>query len=97
MPRLLPATDPRPSCDVEAMVELMTVRLAELVNAIGNLQARLRLVIYAVPVCKKERPNCSGPSEEGKRPAGDDGRSHSKASKPLRCCDTRHCGRHGTS
>src|SRR6516165_5290887 len=52
---------------------------------------------YAVPVCKKGRPNCGGPSEEGKRPAGDDGRSHSKASKPLRCCDTRHCGRHGTS
>ena len=51
---------------------------------------------YAVPVCKKGRPNCGGPSEEGKRPAGDDGRSHSKASKPLRCCDTRHCGRHGT-
>ena len=35
---------------------------------------------YAVPVCKKGRPNCGGPSEEGKRPAGDDGRSHSKAS-----------------
>ena len=51
------------------MVELMTVRLAKLVNASGNPQARLRLVIYAVPVCKKGRPNCGGPSEEGKRPA----------------------------
>src|SRR6516225_5881684 len=51
---------------------------------------------YAVPVCKKGRPNWGGPSEEGKRPAGDDGRSHSKASKPLRCCDTRHFSRHGT-
>src|SRR6516162_11385513 len=51
---------------------------------------------YAVPVCKKGRPNWGGPSEEGKRPAGDDGRSHSKTSKPLRCCDTRHSNRHGT-
>jgi hypothetical protein len=33
VPRLLPATDPRPSCEGKATVELMTVRLAELVNA----------------------------------------------------------------
>src|SRR5262249_4750202 len=31
-PRLLPATDPRPSCQGEATVELMTARLRELVN-----------------------------------------------------------------
>jgi hypothetical protein len=33
VPRLLPATDPRPSCKGEATVELMTARLVELVNA----------------------------------------------------------------
>ena len=32
MPRLLPATDPHPSCEGKAAVELMTARLAELVN-----------------------------------------------------------------
>src|SRR6516225_2358028 len=61
-----------------------------------ELTGQIWIYDYAVPVCKKGRPNCGGPSEEGKRPAGDDGRSHSKASKPLRCCDTRHSGRHGT-
>ena len=62
----------------------------------GNLQARFGFMTTPCLSVKKGRPNCGGPSEEGKRPAGDDGRSHSKASKPLRCCDTRHRGRHGT-
>ena len=61
-----------------------------------ELTGQIWIYDYAVPVSKKGRPNCGGPSEEGKRPAGDDGRSYNKASKPLRCCDTRHCGRHGT-
>src|SRR6516164_2286508 len=62
----------------------------------GNLQARFGFMTTPCLSVKKGRPNCGGPSEVGKRPAGDDGRSHSKASKPLRCCDTRLCGRHGT-
>ena len=33
VPKLLRATDPRPSCKAEATVELMTGRLAELVSA----------------------------------------------------------------
>ena len=32
VPRLLPASDPHPSCEGKAAVELMTGRLAELVN-----------------------------------------------------------------
>jgi hypothetical protein len=71
----LATTDPPHSCEVEAMVELMTVRLAELVNARmrrsdGNPQARLGLEIYAVPVCKKGAAKCVGPSEGGNAPPG---------------------------
>ena len=43
VPRLLPTTDPRPSCEGKATVELMTARLAELVNA--------RMGTYRLSLC----------------------------------------------
>ena len=46
----LVATDPPDSCEVEAMAELMTVRLAELVNA--------RVGTYRLDLCLWSRRAC---------------------------------------
>jgi hypothetical protein len=49
VPGLLPTNNPPPhGCEVEAMVELVTVRLADLVNA--RIERWNPQVIYAVPV-----------------------------------------------
>jgi hypothetical protein len=57
VPRLLPATDPRPSCEGKTTVELMTVRLAELVNARMEPTGWICVYAHAVPVSEKKAAN----------------------------------------
>jgi hypothetical protein len=57
VPRLLPATDPRPSCEGKATVELMTARLAELVNARMEPTGWICVYAHAVPVSEKKAAN----------------------------------------
>jgi hypothetical protein len=62
VPRLLPATDPRPSCKGKATVELMTVRLADLVNArMGTHRLDLCFMITRCLSAKKRGRHMSGP------------------------------------
>ena len=57
VPRLLPATGPpSPVATVEATLELMTARLAELVNArVGNLQARFVFMLSRACLLREKR------------------------------------------
>src|SRR5215471_3172223 len=73
VPRLLPATDPRPSCEGKTTVELMTVRLAELVNARMEPTGWICVYAHAVPVSEKRGRQLAAQFLGRKRTANDDG------------------------
>ena len=68
-------TDPLTSCEVEATVELMTVGLAELVNAkIERREPKVSFWTYDQAVLVSERDRLAALEETP--PAGDDGAYH---------------------